>query len=494
VRLTGVRVALAPRRAWEALDLGITLLMHWRWAVYLPWLVCMLPLTALLCLALQDWPILLCFVVLWLKPLTDRVVLFVLSRAVFGPVPSLKEVLAELPRLFGRRLYRALVSQRLTMRRNLVMPVDMLEAPRGNERAARLRVLGRGDAGGTSSSSLVLFAHFQIALTCSILMLLASFGPESWSEAYSFLWEYGELLPTLKWHWTGSYLAAWLLLEPAFVAAGFGLYLCRRTDLEGWDLELGFREMAQRIEAEAKPKRRSAAAARGAGVALMLAMLFGSAPPLSAQAQAQESSTVEAQQVIQEVLQGEEFHYEVTSSVWVPNQPQGSAEGSWAGGNLAGGVLTFLAWVALAVVLVFVVGSIASYLSKRERVDKSTSKKPNPVTHAFGLDLRVESLPADPATQARNLWQAGQLREALSLLYRCALADLVRRDGLQLGASDTEFDAAQRVAQLKDASKAAFFLTLTETWLYSAWGARLPARESGPALVSEWSQHFGGRA
>lgn len=36
------------------------------------------------------------------------------------------------------------------------------------------------------------------------------------------------------------------LVEPCYVAAGFALYLNRRTGLEAWDLELGFRQMAAR--------------------------------------------------------------------------------------------------------------------------------------------------------------------------------------------------------------------------------------------------------
>lgn len=484
MKLSALRVILAPRRGWEALDLGLALLVRWRAAVYLPWLICMLPLVGFLCFALQDWPAMIPITILWLKPLTDRVVLFVLSRAVFGPLPSLSQVLMELPQLLGRRVFRALFSQRFSMRRNLVMPVDLLEAPRGRERSARLKVLSRGDAGGTSSSCLVLFAHFEFALACSILLLLVTFGPDSWSQAYSFFLEYSEVLPLLQWHWTCSYLVAWLLLEPAFVAAGFGLYLCRRTELEGWDLELGFRELAKRIEAEAKPARAPGGASRSAGLMLLLGLLvFG-----ASEAQAQEPEPSAARRMVLEVLDGEEFNQTVTSRTWVSDLPDSSP----LDGMLVGGA-TILVWLAFAVFLILVIAAAARFARTRERKLIGVKTKPRPVTHAFGLDLRAESLPSDPAAQARVLWQAGQLREALSLLYRCALADLVRSDGLQLVASDTEFDAAQRVAQLEDEDKAAFFLRLTETWLYSAWGARLPAAEGGAGLVSEWTQHFGGR-
>ena len=41
-----------------------------------------------------------------------------------------------------------------------------------------------------------------------------------------------------------AYGAAVLVLEPFYVAAGFGLYLNRRTMLEGWDIEVALRRIA----------------------------------------------------------------------------------------------------------------------------------------------------------------------------------------------------------------------------------------------------------
>jgi hypothetical protein len=38
-----------------------------------------------------------------------------------------------------------------------------------------------------------------------------------------------------------SYAIAVLFLEPFFVAAGFGMYLHRRAELEAWDIEQEFR-------------------------------------------------------------------------------------------------------------------------------------------------------------------------------------------------------------------------------------------------------------
>jgi hypothetical protein len=46
------------------------------------------------------------------------------------------------------------------------------------------------------------------------------------------------------------YLLVISIVEPFYVAAGFTLYLNRRTELESWDIELGFRTLAARLEAQ----------------------------------------------------------------------------------------------------------------------------------------------------------------------------------------------------------------------------------------------------
>jgi len=43
------------------------------------------------------------------------------------------------------------------------------------------------------------------------------------------------------------------LIEPYFVAAGFSLYINRRSELEGWDVEVAFRQMDRNRNAGASP-------------------------------------------------------------------------------------------------------------------------------------------------------------------------------------------------------------------------------------------------
>src|SRR3954465_10461200 len=86
VRLTALAVALRRRTPWEATDLGLAMLQRWWRPVYAAHALVVAPgalgLVALGWTFDAVWAAMLVF--WWLEPLYDRVVLHVLSRAVFG--------------------------------------------------------------------------------------------------------------------------------------------------------------------------------------------------------------------------------------------------------------------------------------------------------------------------------------------------------------------------------------------------------------------------
>jgi len=61
-------------------------------------------------------------------------------------------------------------------------------------------------------------------------------------------------------------------------------------------------------------------------------------------------------------------------------------------------------------------------------------------THVQDLDIRPESLPASIGATARRLWDRGEHRAALALLYRGLLSRLAHAYGLPIRDSSTEGD------------------------------------------------------
>lgn len=90
MKLEALTVTLRPRTSWEAAELGMALVRRHAGAIWKPWLLVTVPILVLL--NAVGWALDLLWLsgllMWWLKPWFDRIVLFVISRAVFGETPG----------------------------------------------------------------------------------------------------------------------------------------------------------------------------------------------------------------------------------------------------------------------------------------------------------------------------------------------------------------------------------------------------------------------
>lgn len=129
------------------------------------------------------------------------------------------------------------------------------------------------------------------------------------------------------------------------------------------------------------------------------------------------------------------------------------------------------------------------------RFNFAAAPEPKLATEVGGLDIREESLPPDVAASVRALWQQGQQRAALALLYRATLSRLVTRQSLKLhhGATEGECMAQARSANAAgklDATSLSLTDQATTLWLNAAYGAHWPAAETVATLCTRWQTHF----
>ena len=247
MRIEALTLAVRPRLPFEAMDLGLRLCQsHWG-AVYAAWAVALVPV---LCLAtaarfLVDASWLWSSLVWWLKPFYDRALVLVLSRAVFGEATGAGDVARALPGFFRTGLVRGLTWGRFDPSRSFTLPVWQLEGLRGAARRRRSALLRKG---GRQRALWLTIAciHIEVLLTFAGIALFFMVLPEGVGppfDRFVFAWletPAGEVLVDL------AYLVALSLIEPLYVASGFTLYLNRRTELEGWDIEIAFRQLAAR--------------------------------------------------------------------------------------------------------------------------------------------------------------------------------------------------------------------------------------------------------
>jgi hypothetical protein len=238
MQVESLAVVLRPRTLWQGADLGVRLLQAWQRPIFVSHLAVAVPLCLLFyaTVGVAAWlPALL----IWLaKPWLDRTILFALSRALFGASTAPRDVWAARADVWRAQLAGSLTTRRLSASRAFTQPVWQLEGLKGLDRTRRIRQLA---ARHRSAARIMTqaFALGEFALFASLLSVPAWLTPHTGTGGLSdFFWR-PDALHTL--YTTAAYAAAVCFLEPFYVAAGFGMYLNRRIELEAWDIEQEFR-------------------------------------------------------------------------------------------------------------------------------------------------------------------------------------------------------------------------------------------------------------
>jgi hypothetical protein len=508
VQLERIAAVVRPRRPWEAVDLGFMMARAWWPQVARAWLAIVAPFAVVAAVAiavssLSAAPLWALVVVWWAKPLYDRVPLYVLSRALFGAVPGVREVVGTMPRLWLSQGFRALTLRRFDPMRSFLLPVGQLEGLQGADHGRRTAVLKAG-AGETASWLTVACLVFELATFTALVGLLDMLRPEhvepSFWQIFAFLGG-GDAPAWYAWLGLGLYVLAVSLIEPFYVAGGFALYLNRRTQLEGWDVELAFRRLARRLQVS--PFARAAA--------VLLAVSLATAGAVEAQpgeAQA-EGTPRDPQEAVAEVLADPEFGSRLTEPRWrLRFEPEATSAKADVSLGFFAGLVTLLGqffevvmWALAAAVVAALVVAAVRRLALPRRLERPEDER-GPTVIA-GLDVSAESLPDDVPAAALAAWRAGRPEEALSLLYRGALAWLVERRRLPAQESWTEDDCLRHLsgahevplvtavaASPRETPLVDYFARLTRTWQRTAYAHRPPSDDEVQELASGWPVHF----
>ncbi len=360
---------IRPRSNWEAIDLGISLVREHFGDISRIWALTVFPLCVLVLLASTPFSLFwgLCFV-WWLKPLFERVVLFYLSRALFGEKPRVRAVLRAFPGMLaadavligvglvlvlsgywvwnqgaaGMEVFRvihflvagACLFYRSMPNRALALPVRMLENLGGKSARVRLAVLAR--RGTAAVALMVLSMILELGLLASlfylVLMLVPTETMVDWELFFQTMFDDHAffMLPVgLGWFLALLYFVAMSLTAWFFTGGGFALYLNARTLIEGWDVELEFKKMGRRFSG-------------GTPLLLALLCLFS----------ASGTGILRGQESLDEILAGEDFKIEKKETRrWVSDKKSSSSSSGGVGAFVqAFGQILFWALVTLAIV------------------------------------------------------------------------------------------------------------------------------------------------
>jgi hypothetical protein len=108
-------------------------------------------------------------------------------------------------------------------------------------------------------------------------------------------------------------------------------------------------------------------------------------------------------------------------------------------------------------------------------------------SHVRDLDIRPESLPDDIGAAALALWQRGEQRAALALLYRGVLSRLVHVHAVPIRASSTEGECLALASERASAATVRYVARLVDIWTGAVYGARQPSSGAVQELCDEFA-------
>ncbi len=525
MKLENVTAEVRPRGRWESIDFGCALVRESYGMIVKTLLMTIVPLWLVLWLVLGEISFALVFLAYWLTlPFVGRVVLYVLSRKLFGEEVRVWEVLKQWPKMLVRRFFHAILFGRFSPSRSLALPVSELENLKGKDYSARVSLLDRNGGDGAAQTAMIGWLLICIAGVGLLILLnlLMPFSIEIISFEDDAFW--GDETGALIGKWTVAlYAFGALLIEPFCVGAGFAMYVNSRTITEGWDIELAFKRMSSRLERRQSPvlqlpKQKSTLSDTKSLLVpfLLLAasFLMTSSPMASAEntetterleksSQQLESLALsvdgtkqpmtESQKLAREVYSGEEF--QVHAEMVKERAPrETSSSWSWGGFDDFGGMAILKAifgvavYVAIGAFVLFVVFLLVknNYLFQRRTKQSSQNLKKKRVESVMGMNVTSESLPDDIVKAALEAWSQGEAKLALSLLYRGAISWCADHTSVEFANSDTEQDCMRKLESLEEFHQQNYFNELTMLWMSLAYGRQIPEDVSLRQLCSTW--------
>jgi hypothetical protein len=198
------------------------------------------------------------WLVLWLlKPLFDRPILHIISIRFFESGASMERLCKGLGKTIFRGLPGDLLWRRFSPLRSAMIPVRVLEPAAKSVKenpsfrklvlAERKKLLKKGGLGyclflsvwGVSLEIVLLAGEILFFITMAELM------------RKGFISSFASSLQNVEIYIFATWCFNYMLVETLYVCMGFSLYINSRIEVEGWDIEITFRSLAEKLRKEA---------------------------------------------------------------------------------------------------------------------------------------------------------------------------------------------------------------------------------------------------
>jgi len=504
MKVENLAIDLRNRSNWEAIDLGFTLARKWFLRLWGAWLLAALPVfvfvlgtTYLINNEIYtSWIFVLFW---WLKPLYEQPLLYILSRQLFSEPVKLGDVLKNYFNVIKPQLGALLLWRRFSLSRSFNNPVAMLENLHGKSRRERLNVL-HAQQSSTSQWLTIVCLHIEYFICFAALIFIASLVPSEYNSNLLNTFMGGEDSVWMSIITYVAYFISMSIVAPMYVAAGFALYINRRIKLEGWDIELAFKRMNNRIESGSSKKlvtNKTSPITLLTCLPFAACLLFGTLAPNYSYADSNSTITQEtAKNIIEEVLQHEDFGEKNIENEWVfvgtdtEEESKLPFESILKLSQSLKLLIEALIWLTIIGLILWLISKYSHWLNWLNLNSRSKNEAASIPNKILGMDIGKESLPDDIPARFKQLIDSKQYRAALGLLYRATLSVIVHRGDIEIPTSATEQECSQLVTKKRSKEESSFFKALTQSWVMLAYADKTPSQETLIKLCDGWKKLY----
>lgn len=473
------RLSFNPRKrnAYEIFDLTVLFTKQHFIALFSLYMVLVMPVFILAGVLFGwSWS---AFIIWLLKPLFERPILDYVSKVVFNQPATIYGSLKSITKLQASDLFINLTLYRLSPNRAFLAPVTQLEKLHGTPKEKRKLVLFASSK-PKQTLWMIFCVHLEFILLIGITAITFALIPTSLSLEEPLY----QVLESPLWvevAFNTVYVVSVALVAPLFVTGGFMAYLHRRIDLEGWDIELIFKNMRVRLSTLLS------------SVCLVFACSFFIMPSQSmAESGSIDKSSIK-EQVTELYAQDNVIEKKTT---WTPDFDLDKAPDSNSDGDYRwlidffkalGNLLSYLVWPlvgCLVMWLLYLLFKNRGFFTGLKLPEKQQRQQQEQVIPTLFADLKQQHIPDDLIAAAKSAYQENNQRLALAYLLHFSLNWAQHKHHVKLHRSMTERECKLAIDAKVPEQSRVVFTDLFSKWVKVAWGHQSPAFDF-PSLVAQ---------
>ena len=166
---------------------------------------------------------------------------------------------------------------------------------------------------------------------------------------------------------------------------------------------------------------------------------------------------------------------------------------SWLADTLRNGakLIELLLWIVVISLVLFLILRFRHLIARVWHMGHNEEPiEITPPKVMFGLDVTEDSLPDDVVASAQQAWQAGQHRNAISILLRSAIIKLLHEYKYPFNEGNTERECAIIVDRQGNEKISQYFGPLSRQWQAVAYAHRECPESAFNQLCKQWREVF----